>query len=229
MAGGHRRATRSAPEGGRRRANGWGSGRPARRCDEGISLRIPSAGGPRLGDALRIPGRGSQLARRANASAMSWHGVIDCDPWHPSGVAGTELLYLVATEERRRARWGLGSHWLYRPWRSDRFRSASEGYWRGRNAGSRGARRRRCGLVGDVGGQQPPPSSRAGRGPPVGTRERESGAGGARPLTISPSLGAPRPCRASGPSCAPRAPSRCRASASGRPGGGGDPSCAASS
>src|SRR5262249_7434707 len=38
-------------------------------------------------------------------------GVIDWDAWHPSGVAGTDLLHLVATEERRRARRGLGAHW----------------------------------------------------------------------------------------------------------------------
>jgi Phosphotransferase enzyme family len=62
---------------------------------------------------------------------QSLSGVIDWDAWHPSGVAGTDLLHLVATEERRRAGRGLGAHWLQRPWRSEAFQSVGKEYWRG--------------------------------------------------------------------------------------------------
>ncbi len=58
-------------------------------------------------------------------------GVIDWDAWHPSGVPGTDLLHLLATEERYLRSWSLGEFWLQRPWRSHAIASTLGRYWQG--------------------------------------------------------------------------------------------------
>lgn len=57
-------------------------------------------------------------------------GVVDWEGWDTSGVPGADLLQLLATERRIKARADLGEVWCRRPWRSDAFRSFSEGYWK---------------------------------------------------------------------------------------------------
>jgi phosphotransferase family enzyme len=56
-------------------------------------------------------------------------GVVDWDAAHPSGVAGSDLVQLVATDARRRARRHLGAAFLSAPWRSIAFQRATAGYW----------------------------------------------------------------------------------------------------
>jgi Ser/Thr protein kinase RdoA (MazF antagonist) len=57
-------------------------------------------------------------------------GFVDWDAAHPAGVPGADLLQLVATEQRRRARRPLGAAFLSSPWRSEAFERVSAGYWR---------------------------------------------------------------------------------------------------
>jgi hypothetical protein len=57
-------------------------------------------------------------------------GFVDWDAAHPAGVPGADLLQLVATEQRRRARRPLGTAFLSMPWRSEAFERSSAGYWR---------------------------------------------------------------------------------------------------
>ncbi|MGH2995853.1 MAG: phosphotransferase [Gaiellaceae bacterium] len=56
-------------------------------------------------------------------------GLVDWDATHPAAVPGADVLQLVATELRRRARRGLGPAFLTRPWRSPMFSQATGGYW----------------------------------------------------------------------------------------------------
>ena len=56
-------------------------------------------------------------------------GVIDWDSWHPSGVPGTDLLHLHLSQARQEHRADLGSLWLEKPWRSERFTSIAGPYW----------------------------------------------------------------------------------------------------
>jgi len=58
-------------------------------------------------------------------------GLIDWDAWHSRAAPGTDLLHLVATELRYRARRSLGAEVVTRPWQSRAFASATERYWRG--------------------------------------------------------------------------------------------------
>ena len=56
-------------------------------------------------------------------------GVIDWDAMHPRGVPGSDLVQLMGTDARRRARQHLGEAFLRRPWRSIAFRRATAAYW----------------------------------------------------------------------------------------------------
>lgn len=56
-------------------------------------------------------------------------GVVDWDAWHPSGAPGSDLLYLVVTEQWLRSRKRLGEIWLDRPWRSQAFVAIATPYW----------------------------------------------------------------------------------------------------
>ena len=44
-------------------------------------------------------------------------GVVDWDAWHPAGIPGADLVQLLGTESRRRARQALGAAVSSRPWR----------------------------------------------------------------------------------------------------------------
>jgi aminoglycoside phosphotransferase len=67
---------------------------------------------------------GNLLVERGRLS-----GLIDWDAAHPAAVPGADMLQLVATELRRRARRGLGLMFLSSPWRSPMFSQATRGYW----------------------------------------------------------------------------------------------------
>jgi len=56
-------------------------------------------------------------------------GVLDWEGWSPSAVPGADLLHLVATERRIKARADMGDIWVQRPWRSVTFRSVATRYW----------------------------------------------------------------------------------------------------
>jgi|GEM_PF-2282519 len=56
-------------------------------------------------------------------------GMIDWDAAHPAGVAGADLVQLLATEARRRAHRSLGAAFVARPWRAPAFRRATAQYW----------------------------------------------------------------------------------------------------
>jgi hypothetical protein len=56
-------------------------------------------------------------------------GMIDWDAAHPAGVAGADLVQLLATDARRRAHRSLGAAFVTRPWRSPAFRRATAHYW----------------------------------------------------------------------------------------------------
>lgn len=57
-------------------------------------------------------------------------GVLDWDAWSPAGVPGTDLLHLLATEQRLRGRTALGEVLLGRPWEERAARAALGAYWR---------------------------------------------------------------------------------------------------
>ena len=76
-----------------------------------VGARVRRAGGPstlRHGDLWA----GNLLVDRNDRFVAA----IDWDHWHPAAVPGTDLLQLVATERRHRARIGLGAAVLARPW-----------------------------------------------------------------------------------------------------------------
>jgi Phosphotransferase enzyme family len=56
-------------------------------------------------------------------------GLVDWDAAHPAAVPGADLLQLVATAFRRRARLALGPAFLARPWRLAEFERAAARYW----------------------------------------------------------------------------------------------------
>lgn len=56
-------------------------------------------------------------------------GFVDWDAAHPAGVAGSDLLQLVAVDLRGRDRLQLGPAFLARPWDSTEFRVAAADYW----------------------------------------------------------------------------------------------------
>ena len=57
-------------------------------------------------------------------------GVIDWASWHPSGVPGTDLLHLFASERKRRSRGELGELWLEHIWADPAFGAVTRPYWR---------------------------------------------------------------------------------------------------
>lgn len=61
-------------------------------------------------------------------SAGRLSGVVDWDGAHVAGMPGTDLLQLVATEQRRDGR-TLGDVWASRPWDGPGYRTATDGYW----------------------------------------------------------------------------------------------------
>lgn len=56
-------------------------------------------------------------------------GVVDWDAWHPRAVPGADLLELVASGQRLRARRPLGAVWGERPWLDPAFTRAHHPYW----------------------------------------------------------------------------------------------------
>jgi hypothetical protein len=56
-------------------------------------------------------------------------GVVDWDAWHPAGLPGTDLLHLIATDQRMRSHTGMGQAFHELPWRSSRFRTVLGPYW----------------------------------------------------------------------------------------------------
>jgi aminoglycoside phosphotransferase (APT) family kinase protein len=56
-------------------------------------------------------------------------GMIDWDATHPAGVAGADLVQLLATDARRRAHRSLGAEFVARSWRGERLRRAMAPYW----------------------------------------------------------------------------------------------------
>jgi hypothetical protein len=67
---------------------------------------------------------GNLLTARGSLS-----GIVDWDAWHPRAVPGADLLELVASGERLRARRPLGTVWRERPWRGAVFRRFADAYW----------------------------------------------------------------------------------------------------
>jgi Phosphotransferase enzyme family len=57
-------------------------------------------------------------------------GVIDWAAWHPSGVPGTDLFHLLASERKRASGAELGRVWLERFWTADPVVALTSGYWR---------------------------------------------------------------------------------------------------
>lgn len=57
-------------------------------------------------------------------------GVLDWDGWRADGVPGTDLLHLVATDDRLRSRRPLGAVFQDRPWEWPTLRQADSTYWR---------------------------------------------------------------------------------------------------
>jgi Protein of unknown function (DUF1679) len=55
-------------------------------------------------------------------------GVVDWDAWHPAGVPGADLVQLLGTESRRRARQALGVAVGGRPWRRAEIAKPVGGY-----------------------------------------------------------------------------------------------------
>jgi Phosphotransferase enzyme family len=85
--------------------------------------------------SLRIDGLPSVLrhgdlwAGNLLTSRGALSGVVDWDAWHPRAVPGADLLELVASGERMRARRPLGTVWCERPWNEPTFREAAKPYW----------------------------------------------------------------------------------------------------
>jgi hypothetical protein len=105
----------------------------------GAAERLPSHAGAlgRLGADMepvvsRLPGvlrhgdlwSGNLLVDRGRLA-----GMIDWDALHPAGVPGADVVQLLATDARRRARQHLGEGFLARPWRAEGFRRLMAGYW----------------------------------------------------------------------------------------------------
>lgn len=107
-------------------------------------LRGIAAGLPRHGDRLvrladRVAGETARLPsilRHGDlwtGNVLVDHGrltgFVDWDAAHPSGIAGSDLLQLVAVDLRGRDRRPLGPAFLARPWDSTEFRVAAADYW----------------------------------------------------------------------------------------------------
>ncbi|MBA2274795.1 MAG: phosphotransferase [Actinobacteria bacterium] len=58
-------------------------------------------------------------------------GVVDWDAWHPAGIPGTDVMYLMVAELWLRKKRPLGQIWIERPWRSIHFKSVTAEYWAG--------------------------------------------------------------------------------------------------
>lgn len=67
---------------------------------------------------------GNLLASRGRLT-----GVVDWDAFRPAGVAGIDVLHLLATQERRRLGQELGPQVLQSPWSQARFTSVAAAYW----------------------------------------------------------------------------------------------------
>jgi hypothetical protein len=68
---------------------------------------------------------GNLLVRHGRLS-----GLLDWDACHARGTAGTDLLHLLATQQRVRGRAAMGAVYLSAPWRSAAFTGAAAPYWR---------------------------------------------------------------------------------------------------
>jgi hypothetical protein len=106
---------------------------------EAIAVAIPHRTGPLRelipwaeAAARSVPTvlrHGDLWAGNLLASKGRLSGVVDWDSWHPAGIPGADVLHLLAMDEGRRIRRGLGSVWLGRPWQSKAFLSATRDYW----------------------------------------------------------------------------------------------------
>ena len=106
----------------------------------GAAARLPlhAAGLRRLADAVRprlhaipaIQRHGDLWAGNVLVDGGVLCGIVDWDAAHAGGVPGADLVQLVGTEMRRRARLSLGRAVVGRPWRSRAFAAATAGYWR---------------------------------------------------------------------------------------------------
>lgn len=56
-------------------------------------------------------------------------GVVDWDAWTPTALPGSDLLHLLATEERLRRRVPLGTVWLSSPWDTPEFVEIARRCW----------------------------------------------------------------------------------------------------
>lgn len=106
---------------------------PAAVCDDllAIAAAVPELAGA-LGElhdrmATGILGESSVLRHGdlwpGNLLVLDGHlsGIVDWDAACSGGMAGADLLQLVATDRRRRDGLSLGAQWLRRPWRDERF------------------------------------------------------------------------------------------------------------
>lgn len=104
------------------------------------------------GIAARLPDRADALARLAAEVARGveglpavvrhgdlWAGnllvvrgrltgLVDWDAWHPAGIPGADLVQLLGTESRRRARQALGAAVSSRPWSGAELSQAVRAY-----------------------------------------------------------------------------------------------------
>jgi hypothetical protein len=106
----------------------------------GVAARLPWLAGDlrRLADLLRprldgipaIERHGDLWAGNLLVDGGALCGIVDWDAAHRHGVPGGDLVQLVGTDLRRRARRSLGRAVLERPWRSGAFAAATAGYWR---------------------------------------------------------------------------------------------------
>lgn len=92
--------------------------------------QISSTCGDRLGELPGVLRHGDLWVRNVLVHEGHLSGVLDWDSWHHEGVPGTDLLYLVVTEQWRKGRGSLGELWLRRPWSWESFTALAGDYWK---------------------------------------------------------------------------------------------------
>ena len=85
---------------------------------------------PRVAGIRAIQRHGDLWTGNVVVDGGRLRGIVDWDAAHAHGVPGADLVQLVGTDMRRRARRSLGREVLQRPWRSAAFAGATAGYWR---------------------------------------------------------------------------------------------------
>jgi hypothetical protein len=84
----------------------------------------------RLGELPAVPVHGDLWRGNLLAAGGRLTGVVDWDAARAAGPAGTDLLHLVATQERLTARRGIGAQVRRRPWSGAAFTALAADYWR---------------------------------------------------------------------------------------------------